>query len=125
MTDLIFKNLFTSRLDQVQNCHDGVGSVRSCRLLTQADFKSKCNFIDYAVIPPNSSIGQHRHDNNEEIYLIIEGSGTMTVDDHAFRVKPGDLVVNRPQGQHGLYNDSTSDIKLFVIEIPCPIDDRQ
>jgi mannose-6-phosphate isomerase-like protein (cupin superfamily) len=117
--DLLCKNLFESKLNDTQNCHGGERTIHSCRILTQFDFKAACNFVDYAVVPPNSSIGLHRHGENEELYLIIEGTGTMTVDDHIFKVKTGDLVVNRPGGQHGLTNDSTSDIKLFVIEIPC------
>ncbi len=113
------KNIYTSPLYQVRNCHGGEHTIEMNRLFSEADFKTPCHFIDYAVLPPHSSIGLHRHGNNEEIYLILEGSGCMTMDDAVFRVNAGDVIVNKPGGAHGLTNNSEMCIKIFVIEVEC------
>ena len=81
------------------------------------DFTSNCQFIDRQIIPPNSTVGYHKHGNNEELYIILNGNGTMTVDGESFHVKKGDIIKNRPYGEHGLINDSTDDIELLIIEI--------
>jgi mannose-6-phosphate isomerase-like protein (cupin superfamily) len=39
------------------------------------------------VIPLNSTIGYHKHGNNEEMYIILAGFGTMMIDEQKFKVK--------------------------------------
>jgi len=112
-------NIFELDREKNQNCHNGEGEIEICRVLTQNDFRSKCNFIDFAVIPPKSSIGLHTHGNNEEIYLILRGKGIMNVDNQQFGVRTGDVILNKPRGTHGLTNNSETDLKIFVIEINC------
>lgn len=113
------KNIYESPLSTVQHCHDGEQSIDMNRLFSDVDFKAPCHFIDYAVLSPNSSIGRHQHGNNEEIYLILEGSGCMTMDEHVFPVKAGDVIVNKAGGVHSLINDSNACLKIFVVEIEC------
>jgi mannose-6-phosphate isomerase-like protein (cupin superfamily) len=82
-----------------------------------AAFASPCNYVDYAVLPPGATIGVHRHGRDEELYLVLEGSGVMHRDGEEFRVGPGSLVVNRAGGTHGLRNDGDVPLRLFVVEI--------
>jgi mannose-6-phosphate isomerase-like protein (cupin superfamily) len=73
--------------------------------------------MDRVVIPPKSTIGTHKHGNNEEIYILLEGQGTMTIDNEPVTVKQGDMILNPAFGEHGLVNDSDADIDLLVIQI--------
>ena len=116
---LVHLNIFELDREKNENCHHGDGVIEMCRVLNQNDFISNCNFVDYAIIPPGCSIGIHKHGNNEEFYLILEGNGIMTVDYQQFNVKKGDLILNRPGGEHGLINNSKKVLKIFVIEINC------
>jgi len=68
------------------------------------------------VIPPNATVGYHQHENNEEMYIILEGSGTMTIDNKKFKVKKGDMIKNSPYGEHGIANDSNANIDLLIIQ---------
>jgi len=52
-------------------------------------------------------LGNTHHGANEEVYVILSGHGTMTVNDESQAVKPGDVILNKPGWQHGL--DNTSD----------------
>lgn len=97
--------------------HGGEGKIGFCRVLAASDFEGPWNFVDYAVVPPGASIGQHRHGANEELYLVLAGEGVMRVDGQEIRVRPGHVVVNRPGGRHGLVNDGQEPLRLFVVEI--------
>jgi mannose-6-phosphate isomerase-like protein (cupin superfamily) len=102
---------------QIQNsAHDGIGSVELYEIWSKSDFASSCDFIDRQIIPPNSTVGYHKHGNNEEMYIILEGSGTMTIDNQEVKIKKGDMIKNKPYGEHGLINDSDSDIELLIIQ---------
>jgi len=101
-----------------QCAHGGEGEIRFARIAQAAAFAGGCNFIDYAELPPGASIGRHRHDDDEEeLYLVLEGSGAMWRDGEEFAVRTGDLVRNRPGGEHGLRNTGPGVLRLFVIEL--------
>ena len=41
----------------------------------------------------------------------------MHLDGREFAVGPGNVVVNRPGGQHGLENTGRAALRLFVVEV--------
>jgi mannose-6-phosphate isomerase-like protein (cupin superfamily) len=98
--------------------HGGEGRIRFARLAEASALAGSCNFIDYAEVPPGSSIGRHRHGaDEEELYLVLEGEGQMWRDGELFPVRAGDLVRNRPGGEHGLENTGSAPLRLFVVEL--------
>jgi mannose-6-phosphate isomerase-like protein (cupin superfamily) len=97
--------------------HGGAGQILFNRVLEGERLQGQWNFVDYAVLPPGSSIGIHTHGKNEELYLVLEGEGLMHRDGREFRVGPGSVVLNRPGGTHGLRNDGENALRLFVVEV--------
>jgi mannose-6-phosphate isomerase-like protein (cupin superfamily) len=73
--------------------------------------------VDYAVLAPGTWIGVHRVRRQREIYLRVVGSRRMHLDGREFAVGPGNVVVNRPGGQHGLENTGRAALRLFVVEV--------
>ncbi|WP_226383594.1 cupin domain-containing protein [Paenibacillus massiliensis] len=68
---------------------------------------------------PGTSIGYHEHKQNEEVYVVLEGQGRMTVNGEERDVKPGDVILNKPNWSHGLENASDSIVRLLVYEANC------
>jgi oxalate decarboxylase/phosphoglucose isomerase-like protein (cupin superfamily) len=100
--------------------HDGRGTIEVARATTNVP-GSACTFIDLCVVPAGNSIGMHAHGiDDEEIYVVIDGHGSMTVDDETFDVGPGDVIVNRPGGAHGLSNDTDAPLRIVVVDIATP-----
>ncbi|AIR96236.1 cupin domain-containing protein [Streptomyces glaucescens] len=99
-----------------ENDHGGLGTILAHRLFSRAEGAPGAEFIDIAVLPPGTSIGRHRHGRDRETYVVLSGSGLMYRDGTEFRVGAGDVVVNRPHGEHGLVNDSAGDLWLLVFE---------
>ena len=98
--------------------HGGDGRIRFARIADAAALTGGCNFIDYAELPPGTSIGRHRHaGDEEEFYLVLEGAGSMWRDGESFEVRAGDLIRNAPGGEHGLRNTGDVPLRLFVFEL--------
>lgn len=57
---------------------------------------------------------RHYHKHTTEMYHILEGTGTMEVDEDAFPVEPGDTLLIPPGTPHRGYGDFTT----IVIPIP-------
>lgn len=97
--------------------HGGIGEIKAVRVASRA-VETEGNFIDMVLMPSGTSIGIHSHnEDDEEIYVIIEGNGTMFNGREWFPVGAGHVIVNRPGGTHGLINTGESDLKLVVIDI--------
>ena len=108
------KNFRKSKLQEIV-AHEGRNSIKWSRIINSHP-GSNINFIDRAIVPPNASIGEHLHKDSEEIYFILSGYGKMTLGDSTFTIKPFDIIINCGEN-HGLVNNSKSDIEIFVIEL--------
>jgi mannose-6-phosphate isomerase-like protein (cupin superfamily) len=97
--------------------HGGCAEIQFKRVVT-AGAGGAYNFLDMSVVPPGSEIGKHTHSpDNEELYIVISGSGRMQLDTQEFDVGPGHVIINPPGGTHGLRNIGDTDLRLVVIEV--------
>lgn len=101
--------------------HGGEGLIRFARVVDRSGLIGGCNFIDLAELPPGTSIGLHAHaGSEEELYLILTGTGEMTRNGEVFAVQEGDLIRNPPGGIHSLRNTGAGPLKIFVFELEVP-----
>lgn len=111
-------NLFTLPL-QREVAHGGEGRISAARIAARNQLAGACTFIDYAELPPGTSIGAHRHPaDEEEYYLLLRGSGTMRLEAETVPVTAGDLVRNPGGGLHGLTNTGADTLCLFIFALP-------
>jgi mannose-6-phosphate isomerase-like protein (cupin superfamily) len=96
--------------------HGGEGTISAARVLAAGE-GGGAEFIDLVVVPPGCTIGEHTHGPDEETYVIVAGSGTMTVDGAQLAVGAGDVVVNRAGGTHGLRNTGAQPLRLVVVDV--------
>jgi mannose-6-phosphate isomerase-like protein (cupin superfamily) len=71
-----------------------------------------------ARLPPGGSTTPHRHVQTEEIYYILEGSGTMRVGDSTAPVGPGDAIAIPPGASHEITNVGSSTLKFLCCCAP-------
>ncbi|QPK65204.1 cupin domain-containing protein [Methylomonas sp. LL1] len=83
------------------------------------------DYMDLHIMKPNCGIGLHRHRDNQEIFLMMEGSGFMVVGDWAkpdnrercFEIRTlraGHFAMLKGGNLHGLMNPSDEDLSLFM-----------
>ena len=111
------RNFLEAQLEDCGNMHDGIGILKHKTLFGGSDFSTSINFLNYTILPPDTTIGVHTHGNDEELYIVLEGEGEMQVDGELREVSAGDIILNKPFGTHGLENHSDKDIKILVIGI--------
>jgi mannose-6-phosphate isomerase-like protein (cupin superfamily) len=65
------------------------------------------------ALKPGSGIGYHVQ-REDEIYYVLSGRGSMTVDDVTFDVGPGTAVLTRPGSSHGLKQVGDEDLVILI-----------
>ncbi|MGI4758824.1 MAG: cupin domain-containing protein [Janthinobacterium lividum] len=115
---------FSSSVDHVSPTtrlaeHGGVGPICFRRLLDGSGFQAPVDFIDYTIIPPNSVIGRHQHVGNEEVYFVIAGKPSVTVENDTQRLCEGSVSVVRNGESHQLVNDTNQDVIILVVQVRC------
>jgi mannose-6-phosphate isomerase-like protein (cupin superfamily) len=109
-------NLDRDLMTNQEAAHGGRGTLRVHRPYDAATARAPVAFIDLVMVPPAATIGLHRHGDNQETYTILDGAGVMELDGAEFPVGPGDVIANRPFGEHGLRNESPAPLRLLVVE---------
>lgn len=61
---------------------------------------------------PNKSTSGHTHAGQEEVYIFVEGSGTMEVDEDKFEVTQGDIVTIPDGAYHRVHS---SDLGCYFV----------
>lgn len=58
----------------------------------------------------------HKHKQNEEIYIFLKGEGTITIDNEVIDVKEGSCVKVEPQVSRTLANTGNSELQFICIQ---------
>lgn len=97
--------------------HEGKGMCRHATVFSGSEIEAPVQFINYTVIPPEASFGLHRHQKNNEFYVILSGEGVYQEDGTETAVKKGDIIMNAPFGTHGIMNTGEADMEVLVFEV--------
>lgn len=98
--------------------HDGVGNIDFVRLSDRFPMRGAWEFVDFARVPPGASVGLHEHADDEEVYVVLAGSGIITVNGEEAPVRAFDVVVNPPFATHGIRNDGSEPLEFVVLKVP-------
>ncbi|HKT82796.1 MAG TPA: cupin domain-containing protein [Solirubrobacterales bacterium] len=69
-------------------------------------------------LKPRQASTKHRHLEQEELYVLLEGSGRMRVDEDLLTLAPLDSVLVEPDSARQLFNDTTADQLWLVAGAP-------
>ncbi|HHV83271.1 MAG TPA: cupin domain-containing protein [Tepidanaerobacter syntrophicus] len=73
--------------------------------------------MGYVTIFPQGSVPLHRH-HQEEVYVILRGTGKMHVNDETADVKAGDYIYIDSDSTHLLENTSNEDMIMLFCYSP-------
>ena len=112
----------TMRLDRTllrpeENMLGGKGVAQYRRALGPEDFFSNWEYVDHLVLPPGATLGRHRHQHMEEIFYVMDGTGSVEVGKESAAIRKGDAIPIMLNEAHAMVNNGTADLELMVIGI--------
>ena len=72
--------------------------------------------ISFRTLEPGNSVGMHKHDTDEDVYLIVSGDATFTDDDGTeYVLRKGDMTICRDGKSHAIANKGQEPLEYFVV----------
>jgi quercetin dioxygenase-like cupin family protein len=67
---------------------------------------------------PGQASTKHRHEHEEELYVLLEGRGRIRVDDEALELAPLDALLVEPDSLRQVFNDTDAEALWLVVSAP-------
>lgn len=94
------------------------GEKTSGDIEAEVDPKFKCmktiTYVSLAHLQPSLTYENHQHLDHEEIYYIIKGKGSITVDGKTARFKDGDAIYIPVNAFHSITNDGEEMVEFLA-----------
>ncbi len=97
--------------------HAGPGSMDFGPLLGADALSTNLIFVHRGVIQPRSGIGQHFHNQCEEMFVILDGEAEFTVNGRTASLKGPAGVPDRMGSAHGIYNPTDRPVQWLNINV--------
>jgi mannose-6-phosphate isomerase-like protein (cupin superfamily) len=107
MTEIATEKFLMRRLSEVQEERGVCGFRRT--LITAADTPA----VNVSHLRIDNS-RYHYHGQMTELYYVLSGSGTITLDGDTYPVQAGDIVLIRP----GVWHTSEGDMNVLITGVP-------
>lgn len=106
------------RIEVREHMRGGAGSVRITHFFDEsADLKAPTRLCARLELEPGSSIGPHRHDGEEEIFLVLAGRAEIDDDGTLAEVGPGDAIATG-NASHGVRSLGPDKLVLAAFIVP-------
>jgi mannose-6-phosphate isomerase-like protein (cupin superfamily) len=111
----MIKSAADMRTELRERMRGGEGTVQIRHVFEQTELKGKCRLFALITLEPNSSIGLHAHESEEEVYYILQGRAKVVDDGEERELKPGDAVLTGDGRSHSIANIGDEALELMAV----------
>jgi mannose-6-phosphate isomerase-like protein (cupin superfamily) len=91
----------------------------NCHILMDAGELGARNVsVNWLEVPAGASEELRSHEEAEQVYVVVKGSGTMSATGDTQSLREGDLVLIPPATDHSVANDGSSPLALVSVQSP-------
>jgi mannose-6-phosphate isomerase-like protein (cupin superfamily) len=87
------------------------------RALQPAVFRTPWTYVDHLIIPPGGATSGHLHTHISEVYYVVNGQGTVRVNDEEASFTKDAGIPIRLKEVHSIRNTGTEPLELLIIGI--------
>lgn len=84
----------------------------------EVDPKFQClksiTYVSLAKLQPTLSYQRHNHEDHEEVYYIIHGTGQIRIGNETARFKDGDVIYIPEKSVHSITNDGSDMVEFLA-----------
>jgi mannose-6-phosphate isomerase-like protein (cupin superfamily) len=95
-----------------------VHKLRARILLDAGQLGARNLSVNWLEVPSGASEELRSHEEAEQVYIVVAGSGTMTATGDTQRLEVGDLALIPPATDHAVANDGPDALALVSVQSP-------
>jgi len=89
-------------------------------IFSPGDFDKTGHLLQVVTIPADTRQRAHSHEKQTEVFYVLEGEATLTINDVGYLAKPEDAFICSPGDVHSLWNKTKEAFRLLVFKINFP-----
>jgi mannose-6-phosphate isomerase-like protein (cupin superfamily) len=74
--------------------------------------------VTWLEVPAGAEQTLRSHEEAEQVYVVVRGSGTMSVAGDTEKVEEGDLILVSPATDHSIANDGDGELACLSVQSP-------
>ena len=94
---------------------EGSGRVEILHIFKKEELKGKVRLFARLRLEKGCSIGYHNHEDEEEVFYVTQGKGTVTEDGEEHVVEAGDAILTGGGSGHSVRNESDQPLDLIAV----------
>ena len=106
-----------ARMGHQNGVHEGAGGMSFGQLLGANAVEPNLIFFHRGTINPHSGIGEHFHNQCEEMFVILNGEAQFTIDGRTSLIQGPAGVPDRMGHAHGIYNPTDQPLQWLNINV--------
>lgn len=98
------------------NMRGGDGQAVVTDILNKGEYKGNARLVGTILLKPGCSIGAHVHENEEEIFYVIDGTATYNDNGTTVVLNKGDSCICLDGETHSIANcEKDTDLTVFAV----------
>ena len=98
-----------------ENVAGGKGKIFKNMMVNASEMCGKGRMVARVVLPSGSSIGDHAHVEDAELYYILKGEAVVTDNDKSVVLHAGDAVFTGNANRHSITNMTDEDVEFLAV----------
>ena len=87
-------------------------------LMDAGELGSRHMTVTWIDVPSGVSQELHSHEEAEQVYVVVKGTGTLSTTGDTETMQPGDLALIPPASDHTIANESDEPLSLLSVQSP-------
>ncbi len=87
-------------------------------LMDAGELGSRHMTVTWVEVPAGVSQELHSHEEAEQVYVVVRGTGTLSATGDTERLEPGDLALIPPASDHSIANEGPDELAILSVQSP-------
>ena len=96
---------------------NGTGTIAFQHLLPDTDLPKNCRMLSVMTLKKYTSIGEHKHSKESEIYYILSGKAVYSDGNRISELYPGDTAITKSGEKHSIRNINEEPLVILAMII--------
>jgi mannose-6-phosphate isomerase-like protein (cupin superfamily) len=93
----------------------GAGAVTIRHYVEKDAFTADTRLCAHLTLPPGTGIGMHQHEKEDEVFIIVRGTGILNDGKRETAVSAGDAVLTGGGESHAIRNDGNENLEIVAV----------